>query len=171
MIFSGFLALQVVAAKMSVNSEKKVEKHTPKTAQIYQRFFRDTKLTDLDGKRFDLSVLSARIVIINFWASWCQPCMQELPGLIELKKRNADNSKVAVFAINVDESDQKQRIARIQKKFSFNFPIIPDYSGSLANALDVDSVPVTIVYKDGKMLAVFDGPVDFTSEEFKETIR
>src|SRR5262245_15824116 len=61
-------------------------------------------LTDLDGKAWDLTTLHGRAVLINFWATWCEPCREEMPSLEALAKRHRADP-VVVLTVNYQESE------------------------------------------------------------------
>jgi thiol-disulfide isomerase/thioredoxin len=67
------------------------------------------KVTDLDGKVLDSASLKGKVVIIDFWATWCTPCVQELPELEAYKKRLAGRKDVVLLSFNVTEEAQQVR--------------------------------------------------------------
>jgi len=67
----------------------------------------DFKLKDLDGKTVSLSDFKGKIVFIDFWASWCPPCVQSIPAVERLYNKNKDNQNVVFLGINVNEDKQK----------------------------------------------------------------
>jgi thiol-disulfide isomerase/thioredoxin len=64
------------------------------------------ELEDLDGRRHTLADYRGRVVLVNFWASWCSPCLQEIPGLISLAERLKER-RFTILAVNVGESKNK----------------------------------------------------------------
>ncbi len=95
-----------------------------------------------ENKNFVLSEnLKDKKILINFWASWCTSCIQELPLLDALKEKYGD--KVVFVAINAGE--KSNLITKFLKKYKFNFIHLEDQDRVLSKKLKVDSLPVTIV--------------------------
>lgn len=134
----------------------------------YETLLKELKLKDLSGRMFTKEELTKGVVVLNFWASWCTPCLKEFPGLVSLVSEQKD--KLLVLGINTDEEEQLQKIKKIKKEYSLNFPIIADNSGEILNKFLISAIPISIVYKDGKVLDIFKGVNDFASEEFKEVL-
>ncbi len=103
----------------------------------------DFKGTTLNGKEIKLSDFIGKVVILDFWASWCGPCRKEFPFLIDLYRKNMEND-VVVVAVNLDENpaDMKKFLSRLKTKVPF--PIIADKSGKLPVIYKVDAMPTTL---------------------------
>jgi thiol-disulfide isomerase/thioredoxin len=80
----------------------------------------DFKLQDLDGKDLSLSSLKGRVVLLNFWATWCGPCRAEIPSLIQLQKRYQD--RMQIIGLVVDEDDQTG-IRKFIESQGINYPV------------------------------------------------
>src|ERR1700676_2199414 len=80
----------------------------------------DFKLKDLDGKDLSLSSLKGRVVLLNFWATWCGPCRAEIPSLIQLQKRYQD--RMQIIGLVVDEDDQTE-IRKFIESQGINYPV------------------------------------------------
>ncbi len=80
----------------------------------------DFKFTDLDGKDLHLSSLNGKVVLVNFWATWCGPCRAEIPSLIELQNRYKD--RMQIVGLVVDDDDQAA-IRKFAKSEGINYPI------------------------------------------------
>jgi thiol-disulfide isomerase/thioredoxin len=80
----------------------------------------DFKLQDLDGKDLSLSSLKGRVVLLNFWATWCGPCRAEIPSLIQLQKRYQD--RMQIIGLVVDEDDQTEMRKFIESQ-GVNYPV------------------------------------------------
>lgn len=114
----------------------------------------------------------AKIQIVNFWATWCQPCLEEMPSLINLKKKfKAD--EIEVFAINTDDDDQLKAVGKIKKKLKITneFTMVLDQKSQISDAFDISAIPVTAIFKNGKVLEYHNGPVDFEAVEFQEKVK
>lgn len=102
----------------------------------------DAPMTDLDGKVWSLADLKGRPVILNFWATWCEPCRAEMPSLELLAQRHAGDGLV-VLAVNFKES--RSTVERFLKTASLRLPIIVDATGAAASAWAVRVLPSTVL--------------------------
>lgn len=110
-------------------------------------------LTTLDGSRtVSLSDFRGqKKVVISFWASWCGPCREEMPALVDFYKRNhGESSDFEILAVSIDEdAKQASSFAAAQK---MNFPVLLDDHQKMAEAYHIDSIPTMLVIdKDGKV--------------------
>ncbi|HKF24419.1 MAG TPA: TlpA family protein disulfide reductase, partial [Candidatus Acidoferrum sp.] len=72
----------------------------------------DFELNDLDGKPVSLAEAKGKIVLLNFWATWCGPCRAEIPDLVDLQKRYGDNLSIIALATEEDDADEVRRFVR-----------------------------------------------------------
>lgn len=167
-VFATVLAGQV-AYKM-VNNIGDVNLH-PEYMQYEELFLHGTFKTT-DGKTIETSKLDSPVVIYNFWASWCIPCLEEMPSMIALKKKFKPD-QIQIIAINTDEEDQLANINKTMQKIGMKdeFMIIPDKEAMLVNQFKISAIPVTLVYHRGKVVHMSNGPMDFNSEEFIEKMK
>ena len=100
-----------------------------------------------------------RILVINYWATWCQPCVKEFPGLVNLRKAFPETD-LNVVGISVDYDVRP--VENFLKKHEVNFPIVID-DGSIASMIAVQSIPRTVIY-NRKSEKVLDH-IGFISEE------
>ena len=128
----------------------------------YEKIFITNELESTTGKKFKLNTLTTDFVIVNFWASWCIPCLHEIPSLIETFKK-ALPKKLTVIMINTDEHDQLKNVLKIKIKLNFpeDFIIVPDKKFKIADEYKFSAIPVTVIYKKGKVVYFNNGPVDF----------
>jgi len=82
----------------------------------------DWKLTDLNGKRVSLSDFSGKVVILDFWATWCMPCRIEIPHFVELQKQYGAKG-LAVIGVSLDEQGPDV-VKRFVKQVGVNYPIL-----------------------------------------------
>jgi thiol-disulfide isomerase/thioredoxin len=136
------------------------------TYALYEKNFLSGKFQTIDGKKIEISKVQSPVVIYNFWASWCNPCMEEIPSMMAMKKKFKD-SEVMVLAFNTDEQDQLQNIAKSIKKLNLKneFMIIADRNTQVADSFKFSAIPVTIIFSHGKVVHFSNGPMDFNSEE------
>ena len=142
--------------------EKKVFTH-------YESLFNSMSLTTTDKKKVKLKDIKAPIVVLNFWATWCKPCLVEFPSIVKMKEKYND-SKVVVLGINQDDENQLKGIKKIEKKFKLNFKNVADTDGSILEKFMISAIPVSIIFHKGKVVQVSNGAHDFSSEETYEKI-
>ncbi|MCS0589133.1 TlpA family protein disulfide reductase [Massilia norwichensis] len=99
------------------------------------------RLTALDGKAWDLSQLRGKVVVVNFWASWCGPCVDELPVLNALARQAPD--QVAVVGVNYKEP--LDSIERFSSAHPFAYPLLRDRSGEMFKQWTAGVMPTTIL--------------------------
>jgi thiol-disulfide isomerase/thioredoxin len=105
----------------------------------------DIVLTDLSGKTLDLDSHKGKVVFINFWATWCKPCIQEMPTLAIAQEKFKNENIVFLFASN-EEPDQ---IEKFQKKHPYNFDYVRVEN---LEALNIQALPTTYIFdSEGKL--------------------
>ena len=121
---------------------------------------------DVDNKPINLNEFTGQLVIINFWATWCAPCKEEMPSLDNLKNLKAfENLKI--LPINVGQEDiQKSKIFFDDLKIK-NLELYFDNSIKLAKTFTLRGLPTSvIVNKEGEEFARIIGSIDFGDENF-----
>jgi peroxiredoxin len=104
----------------------------------------DFTLPDLQGNPVQLSSLRGKVVLLNFWASWCLPCQAELPDLSALYQEYGAQHNFVVLMINMEE--QPGAVQAFAQKFNVNAPLLLDESGQLsATTYEVRSLPTTMI--------------------------
>ena len=116
-------------------------------------------LERLNGKgELRLSSLEGKAVVVNFWASWCQPCKQEAPFLEEVWREHRDRGLVVV---GLDAKDFRADALRFAKRFGLTFPLVYDGPGDSTSSFGVTGFPETFVIdREGRVVAAFKGGVD-----------
>lgn len=127
-------------------------------------FAPDFELESIAGGKTKLSDFKGKAVILNFWASWCPPCKEEMP-LFENIYRS--DSNIAVIGVNLQEN--RKNVADFIKKFDISFPILLDPNSEVKGLYNVFTQPVTyFIDKDGKIIDKKFGPL--TKEEINEKV-
>ncbi len=110
----------------------------------------DFTLTDLSGKPWTLSALKGKVVLVNFWATWCPPCRKEMPDLQALSQRFAGQGLV-VLSIS-DEDAEKVRPYIAEHKITY--PVLLDPGRKVNDSFHLQGIPKSFVYnRDGQLVA------------------
>ena len=126
------------------------------------------KLADAAGREHGLSDWRGKTVVVNFWATWCEPCREEMPSLERLRKR-FEGKGVEVVAVNVGEAPE--RVARFTRDVPVSFPILFDRGGTTARSWKVRGYPTSFVIgPDGRIRHYFVGDLDWSSAEVVRVI-
>jgi len=126
-------------------------------------------LKDADGTTYDLSALKGRMVIVNFWATWCGPCVAEMPSLQTLAARMGEKNAIVV-GVNYHESAQK--IRDFQTRYQLNFPLLRDAWQEASGAWKVSVLPTTfIVDASGTLRYRVVGEVDWSSRQVADRLK
>lgn len=122
-------------------------------------------LETLEGEQFDQTVLSEKHVILNFWATWCEPCRLEMPDIAQLANEYPDD--LAVVAINLKE-DEAAITSFLEELGLHDFHVLLDREGKLADQFQVIALPTTyFLNKDGTIAHKHIGFMNY--EQFKQT--
>ena len=119
---------------------------------------------DKDGKQINLnSINTDNIYILNFWATWCAPCKDEMPSLNKLQTRDG----IFIFPINMEEVNLK-KVDKFYKDLDINnLNIYFDNGLKLVKVFALRGVPTTIIFnKNKEMVARISGSIDFEDEKF-----
>lgn len=127
----------------------------------------DVALTTLEGKSVHLRDLQGKVVFVNLWASWCPPCVAEMPGIHALYQK-LDPNKVAFVMLSLDENPARARA--LLKRRGYTFPVYFP-AGPLAPPFDSNAIPSTVILApDGQVAARHDGMAEYDTPEFKAAL-
>ena len=127
------------------------------------------EIQDLSGKSWKRSDLLGKVVIVNFWATWCPPCREEIPSMNRAWNKLKDEG-VLMLAINVGESDDA--IFNFQKHTAINFPILLDPKGENSRNWGASGLPTTFILNTkGEIVYKIVGGRYWDDEEILQTIR
>lgn len=122
------------------------------------------KLTRLDGSKLDLATLRGKVVVFNFWATWCGPCLTEMPMFEKTIAKFKEDKDVIFLAVTTDED--RELVAPFLKQHKFNLPVA--YADYLNDFFSVSSIPTTIILdRKGEVAfrqAGYNPRTDFVSE-------
>jgi len=123
----------------------------------------DFTLEDLSGRRISLKDLRGKVVFLNFWATWCPPCVVEMPSMEELHKEFGNNGLV-ILAINFRETPEQ--VNAFAKKHKLTFIMLLDSDGSVFELYQAWALPVTtIIGNGGEIVGRAMGARDWDSKE------
>lgn len=120
-------------------------------------------LPDLGGQQRNLNEFVGKWVLINFWASWCTPCIEEMPSIQRLAKQMADKP-FAVIAVNVAES--QRRAQTTATRLGLDFPVLLDTNSAVFDSWGATVLPTTYLLDDaGRMRYIGRGPFEWDGVE------
>lgn len=164
--FTGFLASQILYGDFHLNAgqvEADKQKHS-----VYESAFQGLKLSTTKSTIIELRNEKSPVVVLNFWASWCLPCLKEFPGLVKFQERFKD--KVRVIGINGDQDEPEKNIKKIEDKYALNFESAMDVDSEISNKFMINTYPVSIVFHRGRVIYVSKKIHDFMEPDFVKTI-
>ena len=127
------------------------------------------ELTALDGRRHRLADYRGRVVLVNFWATWCAPCRAEMPS-IERLRRSLEKEPFAVLAVNVGEDAAVVRA--FAREVPMNFPLLLDPDTKVSRAWGARALPMTfIVGPEGRIRYQALGERDWADVDIRARLR
>lgn len=126
------------------------------------------ELSDMKGARHRLADYRGKVVLVNFWATWCVPCRDEMPS-IERLRASLDGRRFAVLAVNLAEPES--RIQKFLDAVPLGFPVLLDRDAKIARAWQAKLLPATyIVGPDGSIRYRHLGELDWSKPEIRAQI-
>ncbi len=142
--FPLILILLLATSNSACRSQSTLSGHAP-----------DFTLDSLDGGAVTLSDLEGQVVVLDFWAIWCSPCVDAMPHLQQLHEQYA-GQEVVVLAINV--SERRDEVAEFMAQHGYTFTVLLDSDGRVTDTYGVRGIPYTIIVdRDGDVHPVFGG--------------
>jgi peroxiredoxin len=122
--------------------------------------------SDLEGNPIELNDYKGKRVFLNYWATWCRPCIEEMPDLQKLQAILTQENYV--FLLASDESFEKIKKFKRARNFDFNFI---KYNGT-SGEQQINALPVTFIYNEvGEQVFRFDGAMDWNTQELIEKLK
>ena len=126
----------------------------------------DVSFHNPDGGDIALADFRGTPVLVNLWASWCAPCIKELPTLQKLEEAQAEMGRLAVIAVSQDMAPKASVDAFLADKGIARFAAFHDPEMALSSALEVQVMPTTVLYDaQGREIWRYIGDLDWTSDE------
>ena len=153
-----FLTTKVFAS--DVSEIKNIVIH--KDLKVYDNVF----FLDKNDKKINIKEFNGNLLLLNFWATWCAPCKEEMPSLDRLQV-NQNLSNLKIFAINVSQESKEKVDSFFEDLNIENFDPYFDAPTTLAKTFSLRGVPTSILIdKDGKEFARIMGSIDFNDKIF-----
>lgn len=129
------------------------------------------KLRDLNGKPYDLADYRGKVVLINFWASWCGPCVKEIPSLNRLVKK-MQGSDFALLTVDIKEPPEKIHEFFKELKIKHEFPVLMDIDGEASKQWKVYAYPSNyLLDKEGQIRYGYRGALEWDQQEVVNVIK
>jgi cytochrome c biogenesis protein CcmG, thiol:disulfide interchange protein DsbE len=120
------------------------------------------------GKQVNLTAFTGKVLVLNFWATWCAPCIQEIPSLDRFQREFA-SSGVVVVAISVDKNEQKYR--SFLRRIPVSFETARDPQATVSMKYGTFQYPETYIIKDGRVVRKFIGGEDWVSDDMTQYVK
>jgi DsbE subfamily thiol:disulfide oxidoreductase len=158
-----FLAAGSVDAAADFKAVPKLEEMKDRSAAP------DFTLTNPEGKKVTLRDYRGKVVFLNFWASWCGPCRQEMPGMDRLY-REFKGKDFEMLAVNV--KDKREDALKFVKELKITYPIVMDPQGEIGLLYGAWGMPMTyLIDRKGQVLARMWGDADWYSTGARNLIK
>lgn len=146
-VFSVLLGILMMAPAVPSRAEQ-----TEKAAPEWQ-------LNDVDGKPLKSADFKGKVVVLDFWATWCPPCRAEIPGLVALQKKYATQG-LSVIGVSLD--DQGPAVVKpFIQRFAINYPVVMGNEKVVTDYGGVSAIPTTFVIdREGNVVATHQGYTD-----------
>ena len=128
--------------------------------------YSDITFLDIKNEELNLNDYEGNLVILNFWATWCAPCKDEMPSL-DLLTENTNLDNLKIFPINIGKDSYQKSLTFFQDLKIKNLEIFFDSPNTLAKKFKLRGLPTTIFFnKEGLEFARIIGSIDFVDEKF-----
>jgi thiol-disulfide isomerase/thioredoxin len=120
------------------------------------------------GRTLSLAEFQGRVVLVNFWATWCSSCLREMP-VFELLHRDYASAGLTVLGVNIQESEHT--VQKYGERLGLGFPLVPDLDGKITKAYGAIAVPSTyVIGRDGRVVALAVGSREWESRAARALI-
>ncbi|BCS53960.1 TlpA disulfide reductase family protein [Geobacter sp. SVR] len=156
--------LLLMTAAVSLSGCTRKEQTAAKQAPSENSPAPDVQVTALDGSTLKLSDLRGKVVLLNFWATWCPPCREEIPSMMALEK-SMSGKPFQMVAVSIDEGG-KQAVESFFQTSGFKLPAYTDPEGKAGKIYGITGVPETfIIDKRGILVKKVIGALSWDSPE------
>jgi peroxiredoxin len=131
--------------------------------------YQDFTLENVNGENISLSDFDGQTILLNFWATWCGPCIREMPSMEKLYSELKDEGFVVVA---VDIRDTKESVEKIIARLAVTFPVLLDKSGKIGDIYGASSIPLSyLIDTKGYVVGVALGAIQWNSNKIMEAVR
>lgn len=149
--------------KMSEEDMPRVITMQPDGPPVVGNLGPDFTLTDIEGRTWTLSQLKGQVVFLNFWATWCPPCVSEMPSMQNLYNTLPQDQFKMLAVLH---SDEARNAVSFAKKLDITLPILIDEGNRVGMSYGLTGVPETFILdKDGIIREKYQGPAEWDSAE------
>jgi thiol-disulfide isomerase/thioredoxin len=129
----------------------------------------DFELDDLQGRGVKLSSFKGKVFLLNFWATWCEPCRTEIPTMIRLHDKL---SRLGFEIVAIDVMESPDTVARYVREARMTFPVLLDNDGKAANTYGARGIPTTyVVDHTGNAVSGVTGAIEWHTPAMEEYLR
>jgi len=140
--------------------------HTDKH-NLYEHHDESSSFLTIGGEKVDIQKFKGKYLIVNYWATWCSPCIKELPELVQFNKEYSQ--KAVVIGVNLEDIDKKE-LDNFVKKFNINYPNFKADIVYQLLGLELVGYPTTYIFNSkGSLIKTIQGPV--SSQILKQVIQ
>jgi peroxiredoxin len=119
----------------------------------------DWQLSDVEGKPVKLSDFKGKVVILDFWATWCPPCRTEIPSFVALQKKYVDKG-FTVIGVSLDEQGPSV-VKSFMHRFGMNYPVVMGDKKIVVDYGGLEAIPTTFVIdRQGNVVTAYQGAMD-----------
>lgn len=167
--FLFFLSLFGWLTISACHSRQRNDEHVVSETSGNSKALPAMQLRDLSGNMISSDQLSGKKVFINLWATWCPPCIAEMPSIQKLYDKTNQNNDVAFVMISLDDDFNTAR--KFAQKKGYNLPIY-ELVGNTPDLFNVPGIPATFVFdQQGKMLFSHVGMADYSKPRFVQMLK
>lgn len=132
----------------------------------------DLQLQTIDGKSVSIQEMTKdKVIVFDFWATWCVPCINELDVISEDYEDMQEEFGFELVAISVDNARSKSRVKPMVNGKGWDYKVLLDSNQKLKRALNISSVPYVIIVKNGKVVYTHSGYTPGAEEELFEKFK
>lgn len=157
------LAISVLILLLQIHSNAQNNRKLP-----------DTELKDVTGRNINSRAIlnDSGLTILDFWATWCKPCIQELDNIHEVFPKWVAETGVKFVAISIDDARNIAKVSPIANSRGWKYTILLDYNGDLKRALNVNTIPHTfLLNREGEILWQHNSYTPGDEDELYELIK
>jgi len=126
---------------------------------------KDFELVDLEGNTVKLSDYRGKIVLLNFWATWCGPCLKEMPEFNEASKDFENNGDAILLAVNLTtggaRGETEDKVRKFMNSNGYTMKVLLDKTGKVADQYKIYAIPTTyVIDKDGRIYTYYEGTIN-----------